>query len=85
MHVPVRKGLHETRTDENSVVIKITHSFEYQARLIQKLTLGLESVNWQDYKIRYQNRTISVNLLYDNDGGDNGLPLLSLIVEINWV
>ena len=47
-------------------------SFEYQARLIQKLTLGLESINWQDYKIHYHIRAVSVNLLlYDNDGGDN--------------
>ena len=84
MHVPVRKGLHETRTDGEQCY-KDNTALNIQARLIQKLTLGLESVNWQDYKIRYQNRTISVNLLYDNDGGDNGLPLLSLIVEINWV
>lgn len=71
--------------DRRRTVYKDHYSFEYQARLIQKLTLGLESVNRQDYNIRYQNRTISVNLLYDNDGGGNGLPLLSLLVEINWV
>jgi len=33
--------------------------------LIQKLTLGLESVNRQDYKIRFQIRTVSAKSIVD--------------------